>query len=167
MREVMRTNVVTLSAALQQKELAHILRTDGQQRGRQRLYPVMDSEGRLTGVVTRSDLQDFAQQWEQHAENASPSLAELVQAKPVVAYPDEPLRQVVYRMAETNHTRFPVVERDDPQRLLGIVSLSDLLKARVRNLEEERVRERVLRVHHFLPRGARKAGEVKDEVKVE
>ena len=30
---------------------------------------------------------------------------------PTVAYPDEPLRVVVYRMAGTGLTRFPVVER--------------------------------------------------------
>ena len=31
---------------------------------------------------------------------------------PVVAYPDEPLRVVVFRMAEKGITRMPVVERD-------------------------------------------------------
>jgi len=70
----------------------------------------------------------------------------------IVAYPDEPLRAVVYRMAETGFTRFPVVRRDNPQKLLGIVSLGDLLKARTRNLEEERQRERVLRMRLLLPR---------------
>jgi chloride channel protein, CIC family len=39
---------------------------------------------------------------------------------------------------------------------MGIVSLNDLLKARVRNLEEERRRERVLTMHPFLPLGSRR-----------
>ncbi len=65
---------------------------------------------------------------------------------PVVAYPDEPLRAVIYRMAETGYTRFPVVERSDPTKLVGMISLSDLLKATERNLEEERDRERILRL---------------------
>jgi chloride channel protein, CIC family len=34
---------------------------------------------------------------------------------------------------------------------VGIVSLNDLLKARSRNLDEERRRERVLRLHMLLP----------------
>ena len=63
---------------------------------------------------------------------------------PVVCYPDEPLRIVIYRMAETNLTRLLVVERDHPRKLVGIVSLNNLLKARVRHLQEERDRERVL-----------------------
>jgi H+/Cl- antiporter ClcA len=63
-----------------------------------------------------------------------------------VAYPDEPLRVVVYRMAETGLTRLPVVESEASRLVAGMVSLEDLLHARVRHLEEERRRERVLRV---------------------
>jgi CBS domain containing-hemolysin-like protein len=44
-------------------------------------------------------------------------------------------------------TRFPVVDRGEPRKLIGMVSLSDLLAARARNLDEERRRERVLRLH--------------------
>jgi hypothetical protein len=40
----------------------------------------------------------------------------------------------------------PVVDSADSRKLLGTVSLNDLLKARTRNLEEERTRERVLRL---------------------
>jgi len=75
---------------------------------------------------------------------------------PVLAYPDEPLRVVVYRMAELGLTRFPVVERGDRRKLLGIIGLRDLLAARTRNLEEERSRERVLRVRLPLPGRDRK-----------
>jgi len=46
------------------------------------------------------------------------------------------------------------------QKLLGIVSLSDLLKARVRNLEEERQRERVLHIHLLLPRQNRSTSQI-------
>ena len=79
------------------------------------------------------------------------SLGELIERRPVVAHPDEPLRVVAYRMVETGLTRFPVVERGDPGRLLGMVALSDLLEARARNLEAERRRERILPVRLVLP----------------
>jgi CBS domain-containing protein len=52
---------------------------------------------------------------------------------------------VVFRMAETGLTRMPVVENDS-RILLGMISLHDLLLARVRNLNEERHRERILRL---------------------
>jgi CIC family chloride channel protein len=54
---------------------------------------------------------------------------------------------VVYRMAESGFTRFPVIDDEKSRKLVGIISLEDLLHARVRNLEEERRRERVLRIH--------------------
>jgi CBS-domain-containing membrane protein len=62
---------------------------------------------------------------------------------PVVAYPDEPLRAVVHRMASTGLTRFPVVERGGTRRLVGMISLSDLLAGRTRTLDAEQRRERV------------------------
>lgn len=49
-------------------------------------------------------------------------------------------------MAETGLTRLPVVERDGSRRLVGMVALEDLLKARTHNLEAERRRERILPV---------------------
>ena len=47
-------------------------------------------------------------------------------------------------MAEKGITRLPVVERGT-QKLLGLLSLDDLLKARSRHFEEERHREQTLR----------------------
>ena len=43
-------------------------------------------------------------------------------------------------------TRFPVVERNEPHKLLGTISLNDLLHARVLNLDGERRREHVLQI---------------------
>ena len=46
-------------------------------------------------------------------------------------------------MAETGLTRFPVIERAS-RRLVGMIALTDLLKARASTLDAERRRERVL-----------------------
>ncbi|HXA07053.1 MAG TPA: hypothetical protein VNY30_19535 [Bryobacteraceae bacterium] len=40
-----------------------------------------------------------------------------------------------------------MIDDENSRKLVGIISLEDLLHARVRNLEEERRRERVLRIH--------------------
>jgi len=68
----------------------------------------------------------------------------------VVAYPDEPLRVIVYRMAETGHTELLVVSRDD-RTTIGVVALSDLLTARTRILDSERRRERVFGLDLWMP----------------
>lgn len=159
-REVMRTNVVALSESITLKDLAQTLQGIPDQKRIQRLFPIMDTEQHLLGVITRKALQKIMQQ--QDTQSEDDQLSTLVYTHPVVAYPDEPLRAVVYRMAESGFTRFPVVERDDPQKLLGIVSLSDLLKARTRNLEEERQRERVLHMRLLFPGRNRSTSQVSE-----
>ena len=146
-REVMRRNVVALPATMSLDALREA------RARRQLLCPVVDADRRLVGVVTRGDLEHLL--GVQGADGAERRLGVLVRTDPVVAYPDEPLRAVVYRMAETGLTRFPVVERGEARRLIGMVALSDLLQARVRSLEAERRRERVLPLRLLLPRGLR------------
>lgn len=152
-RQVMRTNVTVLPASTPLVDLGRSLNAGGR-RGFQGLYPVTGDDGRMLGIVTRHDLEALLAQGPQGAT----TLRGILRANPVVAHPDEPLRTVVYRMAETGRTRMPVVERDDPARLVGVIALRDLLGARVRALEEERTRERTLRVRTFIPRASQLFG---------
>jgi chloride channel protein, CIC family len=161
-REVMRTNIAVLPAEITLDEINRSLTGQSYSKGNhkpaghsgyQHLYPVVDATKNLLGVVTRKDLYKLL---EKSGVTTEPyHLIDLIKHDPVVAYADEPLKAVVYRMAEANLTRLPVVERDNPKSLVGMVSLTDLLKARVRNLEEERHRERVLQLH-FLFRERKK-----------
>ena len=105
-------------------------------------------DGSLAGVLTRSDL--HALRDGRAMEHPDKTLRDIARRHPTVAFCDEPLRTVVYRMAETGLTRFPVVEREGPGKLAGMITLKDLLRARVRDLEEESRRERVLHTR-FLP----------------
>jgi H+/Cl- antiporter ClcA len=152
-REVMRTNIVALPATTYWPELVSSLSSDHQRR-RQRLYPVVGPERDLIGVVTDRDLQNMIEEHEPDGNGRQ--LADLIKSNPVIAYPDEPLRVVVYRMAETGVTRLPVVARDASGRLIGIISLSDLLKARMHHLDEERRRERILQVRLLTPLRSRR-----------
>jgi len=110
----------------------------------QLLYPLVDAERRLAGAITRNDL---------HDKSSRALLADVAKKDPVVAYANEPLRVVVYRMAETGFTRLPVLESEETRKLVGMISLHDLLHARTRSLHEEHRRERVLRIR--LPFGPR------------
>jgi H+/Cl- antiporter ClcA len=149
-REVMRHNIAALPADATVATAARALQPDHHDRG-QLLYPIVGPEKRLVGVITRAGLK---QALKDGSDSVQP-LAELATKNPVVAYAGEPLRLVVYRMAERGVTRMPVVNSEDDNRLAGMVSLQDLLHARTKNLEEERRRERVLRIR--FPFGARAA----------
>jgi CBS domain-containing protein len=142
-REVMHTDIVALPASVTCAEAAAAFDGDGGRRRSQLLYPVVDESKSLVGAITQRKLSEALA-------NSGPSerpIAELAETHPVVGYADEPLRVVVYRMAETGRTRLPVVESAANPRLVGMISLNDLLRARRRALEEERHRERVLRIH--------------------
>jgi CIC family chloride channel protein len=147
-REVMRTKVVVLSATSTVGEMQQSLRADHRQT--QRLLPVVNGDGRLVGVLTREDIRERIEQEGNIV--LQRTIGELVRKDTVEAYPDEPLRVVVYRMAERGFTRMPVVERGS-EKFLGLVSLNDLLKARGRHLEEESRRERTLKLRFLLPGG--------------
>ena len=142
-REVMRTNVAALLASSTIAEVQASL--SGHHRQAQRLLPVIDENQRLAGVLTRGDIRNLIGK----DGTDQRTLGEAIRQETVAAYPDEPLRLVVYRMAEKGFTRMPVVERETRQ-FLGLVSLEDLLKARARNLEEERRRERTIKLRFFL-----------------
>jgi CBS domain-containing protein len=112
-------------------------------------YPVVDRSGRFLGIITRTNLLDHWLEAMMGAAGASDPLVsspiiayDLIDATPVVSYPDESCREAAERMASCGVKRLPVVSPDDATQLLGIVVIGDLLKARQRIVEEEAKRER-------------------------
>ena len=137
--EVMRTQIAKLTPEATLDQIRTALSVDGTL-GVQRLFPVQNGDGAMIGVIPRWDLEQFA------AGNKGPSLSALVIQNPVIAYADERLRTVVQRMASSGFTKLPVVRRDEPQKVIGIISISDLLKARLAAQDTEERRERVLQL---------------------
>ena len=138
-REVMRTDIVALQASSTLREAQATLA--GNHRPGQELVPVVDPDVVLRGVLTLRELREPKEGGDGVLEQ---KVGEMVKAEPFEAFPDETLREVVYRMAEDGVTRLPVVERETG-KLLGMVSLDDLLKARTRHMEEERRREQTIK----------------------
>ncbi len=102
-REVMRKNIVAFSAETRCEEARAALNPRPERRG-QLLYPVVDREDRLAGVITRNDLHQIETGCD------GQRLADFSRKDPVTAFAGEPLRAVVHRMAETGLTRLPVLE---------------------------------------------------------
>jgi chloride channel protein, CIC family len=142
-REVMRTKIVALPADGTLEEAEQLIHNDRRPRG-QHLFPVVDSDRGLHGVVTRKQLVKLFEQTPGLAPGTR--ISEFASLEPVVAFADEPLGVVVRRMAESGLTRFPVLDPQSGSRLVGMISLNDLLGARIQNLDDERARERVLRI---------------------
>jgi chloride channel protein, CIC family len=135
-REAMRPPLATLPVSTTVAEVAALMTSS--LRRRDRLYAVVEDEGRLAGVVTRSELEKWLAK-----PHPAASIRDVMRRDPSVAYADEPLRAVAQRMAVTGLTSFPVVSRAD-RRVAGIITLADLLAGRRHALEAEQRRERVL-----------------------
>jgi CIC family chloride channel protein len=142
-REVMRTNVVVLPSDGTLEEAYHLIHSTKNPKG-QHLFPVLGAGNELTGVVTRNQLVQLYQRTP--AQAGTIRLCQIATQNPQVAFADEPLRTVVNRMADSGFTRFPVLDPQGDGKIVGMVALHDLLHARTRNLEDERARERVLRI---------------------
>ncbi len=134
--DVVATDVLTVQPGATLAGLDERL-PEGSTDRRQRLYPVLDPEDRLVGVLAFSDVLASRQSTE-------PRIAGELARAPVLAFADETLREVADRMVWSGHGVLPVVQRDEPRRLVGLVSQFDLLKAHERVLIEERHRERAL-----------------------
>lgn len=135
-RDVMRTEMLTIQPSTRAAELYERL-PEGSDERRQRLYPVLDTDENLVGVLAFSDVLAARQ-------SASPLPASELAHQPILAFADETLREVADRMVSSGHGVLPVTDRGNPHRLVGLVSQFDLLRAHERVLIEERHRERPL-----------------------
>jgi H+/Cl- antiporter ClcA len=151
--EVMATNVVTVPAALPARALLADYFLGGKPQQHQG-YPVVDAAGELVGVVTHSSLlENWIYAVIKGAEgNAQPTIDviiayDLIQREPITVFPWESCRTAAERMAQAGVGRLPVVSPEDPRKVIGMVTRSDLLKPRARHVEEEIKRERFIRAH--------------------
>jgi H+/Cl- antiporter ClcA len=143
--DVMSTEVVTIPAALPVHEvLKSYFQSEGSKKHQG--YPVVDPSGAVVGVLTRSNLlehwisADF-----QRAGQETPIIAyDLLHRPSITALPWESCRAAAERMAETHVGRLVIVSPDDPDKIVGIATRSDILKSRARTVEEEHKRERFL-----------------------
>lgn len=118
--EAMTTHVDTVPADMPLADLARLFR-ESHHHG----FPVLDADGDLLGIVTIQDLERAA---------SGPSALDLTTGdiatrSLLVAYPDEPLWAALKRMGARDIGRLPVVSRENPKRLVGLIRRADIIKA--------------------------------------
>jgi CBS domain-containing protein len=161
-RDAMHTSVFALSADATRQDAADWL-AKMHQRGSeawshwQRLFPLVDAEGRLSGVLTRSQMITAAEAGELHR-----PLLDSGSATPAVVGPRETLRSAAERMAESKLTSFPVVDANGA--LMGILNIDDLLTARGKASLRDSDRKRVLTLRWPFGRQLRTAHAIDDVV---
>jgi CIC family chloride channel protein len=95
-------------------------------------FPVLDSKGRLAGIVTLSDLRSKVK-----SEEADKKIGDIATRNLEVAYPDETLEAVLKRFASKQIGRLPVVDREDKTKLLGLITRSDIVNSYSKKVVEK------------------------------
>jgi len=86
--------------------------------------PVLNEDGELCGIVSMSDVTKI-----DRSERANVRVAAVYTRDVQSAYPDQTIHEVVERMRERHLANFPVVSRRDENRLLGMVTKTDIILA--------------------------------------
>jgi CIC family chloride channel protein len=88
-------------------------------------FPVVDKYGNLLGMVTLSDIEAMMAK----GDVSDLTVGDIASKSIVVAYPDEYVHDVFVRLGTREVGRIPVVDRNKPERLLGVLQRQDVLIA--------------------------------------
>ncbi|MEA1962182.1 MAG: CBS domain-containing protein [Bacillota bacterium] len=116
--EVMTREVVTLDANMGVEEVKERLLSQSYTG-----YPVM-MEDQLAGIITYEEVLDEIKKG-----NRNCQVGDIVHRNPLTVYPEDSIRTVMDQMAKGDVGRLPVVDADDPAKLVGIISRSDIINA--------------------------------------
>jgi H+/Cl- antiporter ClcA/CBS domain-containing protein len=136
-KEVMTHDVATVPPETTVHAAAERFATGDLKASRHHALPIVDSAGRLLGLVTQGDLLRALQ-----ADPAGEmSVLDAGTRSLVVAHPDERVFDAVTKMLENNIGRLPVVDRKDPRRMVGYINRASVMGSWRGHLHEESVRE--------------------------
>ncbi len=135
--ETMDREAPTLPAEMPVRELAERIARHEPEVSRHQGMLLMDAESRLLGIITRGDV---LRSLDEDPSGVMP-LLEAGSRKVIVTYPDETLHEAAAKMLRNNIGRLPVVDRKDPQHVVGYLGRPGIMAARLHRLDEEHVRE--------------------------
>jgi CIC family chloride channel protein len=117
--ETMTRDFPTVPPTMSVHELMELLNRTGHHG-----FPVTDGQGRLCGVVTLKDVERAPPR-----ESGEATVDDIATKSPVVAYTDQSLYEVLMGTAVEDYGRIPVVDRQNRERLLGVLRRHDIIRA--------------------------------------
>jgi CIC family chloride channel protein len=142
--EAMRTNTDTLPESATLEEAAAIL-----EHTHHHGLPVVNAAGNLVGVLTVQDIDKV-----EEATRGIKTVGEACTHEMLVTYPSETLSDALLRMSHRDVGRLPVVDRNNPRKLMGVLRRSDVIHAyeiALTRRTTQRHRAREVRLDAFTP----------------
>ena len=114
--DAMVTNPPTVTPETYVSEIANLMKSHGIDAA-----PVLDS-GRLAGMVTTRDMARVSEdRWPQTLTR------EVMSKRLVVGYAEETLYEALSRMTQNNISHLPIVDRNYPEKLVGILAIHNIV----------------------------------------
>ncbi len=131
--DVMEKEAPSVPAGMRLTELSNLIARGDSNLGRRQGTLIVDSQNKLLGIITRGDIVRAL------GGSSSPELtvADAGSSNLTVTFPDEPLHEAITKMLGRGVGRLPVVEREDPSRVVGYLGRGAILSARMKLHEEE------------------------------
>ena len=135
--EVMEKDVPTVPASLPVDGLFQRLADEDPVMARRQEWVVVDDAERLVGLVTRGDLVRALDR----DDGEAATVEELGSRRLVVTHADELLEEATAKMIAHDIGRLPVVDRDDPSRLVGLLGRAGVMAVWLHASREEHTRD--------------------------
>ena len=138
--DVMSTDILTIPTGTPLTVAEEMIKTQTHLR-KQRLLPIVDQDGIILGVISWQDILQKAL-----SGDLSGKVDDYMIRNIITTFPEESLRSIADIMAANHVGVLPVVDRNQKGKLRGLITQYELLTARDHILQEERKRERILKM---------------------
>jgi CIC family chloride channel protein len=135
--EIMAEGVVTVSPEETVRALADRMASGDPRLMRHRALPIVSQDGRLVGIVTEGDV---LRGLEENPAGDLPVI-EVGSRSLVVAHPDESAFDALTKMLINNVGRLPVVDRKNPEKMVGYLNRAAVMACWGQHLHQESWRE--------------------------
>jgi CBS domain-containing protein len=137
-RDVMDGDVSGIPANMKLTELSDRIAQGDLELSRRQGTLILNDQNLLVGIITRGDIVRALRQ-NQHA---GLTVIEAGSTNLTVAFAEEPLHAALTKMLNRGVGRLPVVERNQPNRVVGYLGRAAILSARMKLHEEENILQR-------------------------
>jgi CIC family chloride channel protein len=102
-------------------------------------FPVLDRDQNLIGVITRRDIFNTT-------DSETFPLRQIIKRPPAIVFEDNSLREAADHMVRENVGRLAVVTRDNPRKVTGWLTRSDLLTAHRQRIDDASLSNREINI---------------------
>jgi chloride channel protein, CIC family len=143
--EVMEQNIPTVPTSLPVDGLFERLAEEDPVLARRQEWPLVDEHEKLVGLVTRGDLVRALED----EDSEGLTLSDIGSRQLIVTYTDELLEEATAKMITNDIGRLPVVQRDDPTKLVGLLGRAGVMAVWLYATREEETRDSGWLSHHL------------------